>query len=360
MPVWDAHDLFRAVFEEAANPILIADDDGRYVEVNEAAARLFGLARAELLGKRAADFVDPAKVTAVQDDWNTFLGRRGQAGRFPLRRPDGQERTLQYQAVSNIRPGLHLSVLLDVTDVAKAEERRQELVAELERERELRESFVMALSHDLRAPLQAAKLVAGRLLRKAGADAAIPGMLQRLDANLDRIADMVRDLLDANRIKAGQPLALSFEPVDLCGLVHGVVDGLTQEHGTRFTVRCEAQRLEGRWNAEALRRVVENLASNALKYGEPGAPITLALEPRDHGARFAVHNHGRPIPPSEQAHVFTAFRRAGGALESGQKGWGIGLTLSRGLVEAHGGRLELERSDAQGTTFAVWLPREPP
>ena len=148
--------------------------------------------------------------------------------------------------------------------------------------------------------------------------------------------------------------------MELSGLVRGVIDNLVPLYGDRFVLRGAEGPLEGTWNAEALRRVVENLASNAAKYGEPDTVVTLTLEPGGGGVRLAVHNHGRPIPPREHAHLFTAFRRAGRALESKQKGWGIGLTLSRGLVEEHGGQLTLRRSDAQGTEFVVWLPWAPP
>ncbi len=348
-------DLFRAAFEQAANPILIADDDGRYVAANEAAAELFGVSRAKLIGMRATDFVEAHQVSEIRQSWASFIGNRGQTGRFRLRRPDGEERTLQYHAVTSIRPGLHLSVLIDVTEVALAEARRQEVVDELQRERSLRETFVAALTHDLRTPLSAAKLAAELLRRKGQSSPEQQRLGERLQTNLDRMTDMVQDLLDANRIKAGEPLALDFEPVELFGLVRSVVDGLVQLHGDRFVLRGPAT-IEGRWNAPALRRVAENLLGNAVKYGEPGTPVTVTLARAGDGATLTVHNLGRPIPPAEWEPLFTAFRRAGRALESGQKGWGIGLALSRGLVEAHGGRLTLSRSDELGTEFTAWLP----
>ena len=203
-------DLYRAAFEQAANPILLADDDGRYVAANEAAAEMFGVARERLIGMRVTDFVQPAQHTETEQIWSAFLTRRGQVGRFTVHRPDGEQRTLQYHAVTNIRPGLHLSVLLDVTDGVRAERERresearlEELVHELHQERAMREGFVAALTHDLRTPLQAAKLLVERLVRKTSADAEVQRLCGRLHANLDRLADMVRDLLDANRIKAG-------------------------------------------------------------------------------------------------------------------------------------------------------------
>ncbi len=111
--------LLRAIFDSAMDAMLIADDEHRYVDANPAACALFALAKEDLLGKRIADFAAPGFVTSVV--WNTFQETGRARGEFPLLRADGVRRDLEYTAVANVLPGLHLSVLRDVTERKLAE-----------------------------------------------------------------------------------------------------------------------------------------------------------------------------------------------------------------------------------------------
>ncbi len=122
--------LLRAVFEGAMDGMLLAADDGRYVDANPAACALFGLSRAELLGKTSADFIVPGELPS--SSFETFVDEGHQRGEFPLRRPDGSRRALEYNAVANVLPGVHLSVLRDVTDRYAAEQLLRENRLELE------------------------------------------------------------------------------------------------------------------------------------------------------------------------------------------------------------------------------------
>ena len=112
-------DRFRAVFEDSFDPMVIADDDGRYVEVNDRATELFGYPEEELLGRSIREFA-PDGVD-VGTAWTEFRTSNGERGTFPLVRPDGTERVVEYAATANITPGEHLSVLRDVTDRERRE-----------------------------------------------------------------------------------------------------------------------------------------------------------------------------------------------------------------------------------------------
>src|SRR5512140_1813363 len=111
---------YRALFEGAPDAILIADDQGRYVAANASACQLFGVPLHGLLGKRVTDFVAPEELQTTRQQWSRFRADRTQSGRFPLRRPDGQARILEYNAISDAAPGLHVSILRDVTGYAGA------------------------------------------------------------------------------------------------------------------------------------------------------------------------------------------------------------------------------------------------
>lgn len=236
-----------------------------------------------------------------------------------------------------------------------ANARLESLVKDLRQEREQREQFVAALTHDLRTPLTAAKMSAQLLMRKA--DDTTQKMAARIAANMDRADQMIRDLLDASRIKAGEEVPLTVEACDLNAFMLAMIEGLTSIHGDRFVLDADVE-INGYWDRAVLQRILENLAGNAVKYGDPTAPITLGLTLAGDDVVISVHNAGPPIPTAELKLLFKPFQRATAAARSGHKGWGIGLTLVRGFAEAHGGSVSATSTAAHGTTFWVRVPRD--
>jgi len=114
----------------------------------------------------------------------------------------------------------------------------------------------------------------------------------------------------------------------------------------------------GCWDPLYLRRMLENLCSNAAKYGTPGEPVTVTVDDLGTLAMIQVHNEGDPIPPEEQKNLFRLFHRSSAAQKSGNIGWGIGLTLVKGVAESHQGSVEVRSAAGQGTTFIVRLPKK--
>ncbi|WP_263436909.1 sensor histidine kinase [Stigmatella hybrida] len=294
-----------------------------------------------------------------------------------LRRGDG---TLVYLSVmaapirdAEGRISEAVSVFIDTSGRKQAERQLEEslaseqmarqeaeaALAQLRVERALREQVVLALSHDLRTPLTAAKMSAQLIPRQPDLPDKIYSLAARVRHNIDRADQMITDLLDVNRIRAGQGLPIERAPVELRQVVAGALEELSTLHGERFLLRGE-ERVQGTWDARALRRAVENLCGNAIKYGDPAEQVTVSLKQEGGRVELAVHNWGMPISPEEQAHLFQSFHRTKSAEASGKKGWGIGLTLVRGVAEAHGGSVSVESTEEAGTTFRMRLPTMPP
>jgi len=176
----------------------------------------------------------------------------------------------------------------------------------------------------------------------------------RISSNMDRIDKMIQDLLDASRIRSGQDLSLEFSDCDLDWIIRDVADELNVTYEGRLKVSSVGQ-CEGCWNQNGLRRLLENLANNAIKYGLKDAPVTISLTQNADSARLEVHNEGTPIAPEEKSILFQQFRRSKSADK--ELGWGLGLTVVKGMVDAHKGSIEVKSEKGHGTSFVITLPK---
>lgn len=231
----------------------------------------------------------------------------------------------------------------------------QRNIQELRHERELRENFVAMLTHDLRTPLGTAKLALD-LIQNGAVSEAVQGYAGRGVRALDRIEKMVTDMLDAAQERAAGRAAPSMERCDLRTFLLQTVDGFNLADAGRVRLQLPAQTIECNWEASSIRRVIENLVSNGIKYGAPDQPVTISAAPLDDGVALRVHNVGNPIPAGARQALFQAYSRADGARKQGEQSWGLGLALVKAVTEAHGGRVEVTSSAAEGTAFSVWLP----
>lgn len=108
-------DLYKAIFDSSPTAIMIADNDGKYVEINPAAEKLLGASRENIIGKKVADFVAPVRQKETEKLWSDFQEKGYQEGYFTISRESGIDRRIRYRAKSNFLPGLHMSVAVDVT-----------------------------------------------------------------------------------------------------------------------------------------------------------------------------------------------------------------------------------------------------
>jgi PAS domain S-box-containing protein len=253
---------------------------------------------------------------------------------------------------------------IDVTDrvrdrqsLEEGKERLEKMVADLEQERDLRDQFVSMLSHDLRSPLQAAKMCAHLIRRKVGDSEVAQTFAVRIIENIGRADDMIRNLLDANRLKAGERLAIEIEHCELNAVAADTLADLTTLHGDRFILRADSK-IEGYWSKGEIRRVLENLCGNAVKYGAPYRPVRVTLVQINDSVTIEVHNEGNPISAAGREKLFQPFKRIEGGDSSGRPagGWGLGLTLVKGIVQAHGGCVAVQSDPGTGTVFLVTLP----
>jgi signal transduction histidine kinase len=189
-------------------------------------------------------------------------------------------------------------------------------------------------------------------------EAATPSIRERLWQNttrqLERLTRLVDELLDVARVK-GATMELQRTDVELGELARVVLD--------RFSVHLEREHIRasidaprpvrGHWDRSRLEQVVTNLLGNAVKFGQ-GRPIEIRVRNVELGAELSVRDHGIGVAPEQQQMIFDRFQR--GVSSRHYAGLGLGLYITRRIVEAHGGRLELSSALGQGSTFTVQLP----
>lgn len=217
----------------------------------------------------------------------------------------------------------------------------------------LREQFIAALTHDLRTPLSTASMTA-QLIERTSGDPKIQALAQRILACTERMDGMTRDLLDSMVFQSGERLPLHIAAFDMAELAREVVEFAHARYGV--DVQLDGTPAQGWWCRESLKRAMENLIGNAVKYGAPGAPVTLATAHAYERVMVSVHNMGPPIPASQLESIFQIYRRADNAQHSGKEGWGVGLPYARRVAESHGGSIIATSDAAAGTTFMLDLP----
>ena len=331
---------YRGLFAGVADTILVADAARRYVDANPAATELLGYDREELLGLRVEDVVTDAPEWTA-DEYARYQAEGSWRGELELRRKDGTSVPVEALATIVDLPGgpVYLSAVRDVSDRKRAER--------------LQRDFLAMVGHDLRGPLTTLRGNA-QLLRRRGAyrEANVDAIITQAD----RMARLIDDLTDLVRFEAGRP-ELRRAPVELVGLVRAQAEAarvLSADHAVE--VVAPDGPLTGEWDADRLGQVLQNLLGNALKHAPAGGRVEVRVETDGAEARVSVRDEGPGIAPEHLPHLFERFYRADA---TGAGGLGLGLYISRMLVEAHGGRIWAESEPGAGSTFTVALPVAP-
>lgn len=355
---------FEAVFYGSEAPLVIfMGPDMVYEMLNDSYQAIYP--GRHLLGKPLFEAVPelansrfPAILKKVYETGENFVSHEGLAH---LKDKDGNPEERYFDTTfSRIDYGdgqlfRILATPKEVTDKVLARKKLEQSLQELEAEKDLRERFVSALTHDLRTPLSVIHLSA-HLLKKSKDPVAIDKSVHRILSNAERAGRMIHDLLDANRLKANEELPVTLVQCELEEIITSTIKDLEDLHGQRFIVQNSIGKITVRWDNTAIHRLIENLAGNAIKYGTEKTPVTIGITRDGDSINLSVHNFGNPISCEDQKLLFQPYQRTEFAKASKQKGWGIGLSLVKGLAVAHKGSVAVESSADHGTTFTVRLP----
>ena len=270
--------------------------------------------------------------------------------------PDGEKTLLLHSKFLPARDGHRDTVVIAFDDVSPL----KRVEAELQGAVRVRDEFLSIASHELKTPVTALHLQIQSVLRRRSKETSTPewmmGKILRAETQVERLIRLINNLLDVSRITAGR---LEFEPedVDLAQVVREAADRFRDEiarAGSELHVHAD-ETVWGFWDRLRLEQVVTNLLTNAIKYGK-GQPIELTVEGIDGVARLQVKDHGIGISHENQARIFERFERAVSERQYG--GLGLGLWITRQIVEALSGIIRVVSEPDAGSLFIVELPRQ--
>lgn len=221
----------------------------------------------------------------------------------------------------------------------------------------LRDEFLAVVSHDLRTPLNGIAINAARLARHAPAGEGseeFRKMCHQIQESVERIARMVEELLDAERIALAD-LRLPGRPGDLREVARDSIELLApvlDAQGVSLETALPAAPVEATFDRSRMLQVFSNLLANATKFTPRGGKVRLGIEQKNRVVRVAVSDTGPGIPADQQDRIFNRFTQ----VTAGRGGVGLGLYIARRIVEAHGGKIGVESRPGTGSTFFFTLP----
>ena len=363
---------FRLLVEAVQDyAIFLIGADGRILTWNLGAQRIKGYTAEEAIGQHISMFYVPEEREA--DRPTMLLGMAAEQGRYEdvgwRVRKDGT-RFFADVLITALRDEdgrtyAFAKVTRDITERLAAEERTRQLLVErearlaAENALQARDRFLAIASHELRTPVASLQLAMEALLRARSLgtldDTRLTTSLARLKAATARLGQLVDELLDISRLREDR-VAFNFAPTDLTALAREIMSGFV-DAGAGGRLRLDAPGpVTIPVDAGRLEQVITNIVDNALKYSEPPSPVVVRVEPAEGGALLSVTDAGIGLD-EEADRIFEAFGR--GANAEHIQGIGLGLFISRQIVERHGGRISGSTLPTGGAAFTVWLPENP-
>ncbi|WP_397534543.1 ATP-binding protein [Roseateles sp.] len=379
----DSEQQQRSLVASMSGGLLVCDKQGRIRECNEAARRLLALGPVSIGADLAPLLQRQIELSADDQPWTRAL-RSGEPLREVLlacRSDDGSERWLSVNAEPRFAPGSSSpdGVVCSISDVSRhvqGEQALRALNAELEtrvlqrthelqvardaaeRASQAKSQFLSRMSHELRTPLNAILGFAQLLgMSKERLRSSETEKIVQIERAGWLLLELIDDVLDLSRIEAGEmstrPEAL--DVLELVGETTQMLASLASQQGVRVRIEPAVSHW-ARADRKRLKQVLNNLLSNAIKYNRRGGRVTVSVSASESGeVRVTVTDTGRGMTATELEQLYKPFVRFE-KTDDMTPGTGIGLVITRRLIELMGGRIEVSSTAGQGSVFSIWLP----
>jgi PAS domain S-box-containing protein len=350
----DAEARQRFLAEAIPQQVWTARADGDLDFVNERVLEYFGASEAEVLGSGWRASVHPDDLAECVRRWSESLRTGGEYEcQFRLRRADGLYRWHLARALALHGPDGRIvkwfGTNTDMDELTRARD-------ELRRRAEFDQQLIGIVSHDLRNPLNAIGIATSLLLQRGQLDEQQVGIVRRITSSSERAVRLIGDFLDFTQARVTGRIPVSRRSVNIKEIARQVFDEVLLTQPSRQGTFTHEGEQTGIWDPDRIAQVIGNLLGNAFQHSPESSVVRLATRGDDHVVTIEVHNEGTPIPPEDLARLFEPFERGTDASATGRS-IGLGLYISRQIVNAHEGTLEVRSIEGEGTTFTVRLPR---
>ncbi len=341
----------RAVLDNALDIICSLDSSGRFSAINPACHAIWGYSPDELIGKRLITIVPQEETDRVSRIIAGIIESQ-RDGTFDcrVRKADRSVAEMQWLVHWSSDEKSLFCVAHDISERKKLERMKRD--------------FIAMVSHDLKTPLTSIQMVHSLLAENFYGKLNEEGQqsIEIADANVSRLIALVNDLLDIERIESGE-LNLNLEPMCIFDLVEVSVESIklvAEKAGVKVVIECEDEDLELKLDKDRIAQVLINLLSNAIKFSAEGTTIRIVISGLDNHVEIRVIDQGRGIPEDAQAAIFERFKQVDSVSDRKKGGAGLGLAISKAIVERHGGKIGVESKPGEGSCFYFLLPKGGP
>ncbi|HKO24343.1 MAG TPA: ATP-binding protein, partial [Chloroflexota bacterium] len=345
----DSEERFRLLVQHSSDIITILAADGTVLYQSPSLETVLGYAPAEREGQNifAVPLVHPDDVAARHAMLRQALDQPDAlvCAEYRLRHKDGRWRWIEAIACNLLHDPRIGGIILNSRDITERKEYEQR-----------RDDFISIAAHELRAPLTSvqgfAELLARRVAREGHPE--LVEIVAKMTQQVSRMTTLVQELLDVSRLQTGN-LVFDLQPVALNALVHDIVQEIQPLAPDHRLVIAEGEPVIVRADALKTAQVVRNLLLNAIKYSPDADRVIVRITHEDSVGRVRIQDFGVGIPVEEQERVFERFGRVQ-ATRDRFPGLGLGLYITKGLVEGQGGTIRVESRPGTGSTFSFTLP----
>jgi PAS domain S-box-containing protein len=346
--------------DRAGDAIFTLDQAHNIVNWNNGAEEIFKRNRQDVCGSTIYDMVPEDLTPALKEKIASILEAENIITvETQVNRGDGQITQIAL-TLSPIR-GAEGEVV-GVSGIAKDIAERKKVEEGLLRLNEAKSNFVSTVSHELRTPLTSIKSLAEVLLLQTGSltEDDITRSLSTINKECDQLSELISNVLELQKFEAGK-LEVPFDRVVFADVVRHVATlfeavAIQRRIDLRSECTADDDMTVVMGNRQWLMRILSNLASNAVKYTNPGGAVRISLGREGDSVRLTVSDNGIGIPKEDREKVFERFYRVSNAATRCQGGTGLGLAITRELVEQHNGKIWVESRDEGGSSFNVLIP----
>jgi PAS domain S-box-containing protein len=359
---------FEGILEAAPDAMVVVDGSGRIIVVNSQTEKVFGYKRDELLGQPIEMLVPdryrgghPGKRDAYSN--NPKTRPMGAGLDLFARRKDGTEFAAEI-SLSPVETSKGKLVTAAIRDITARKQEAQERNRKMEEASRMKSEFLANMSHELRTPLNA--IIGFSTLLHTGRAGALSDTqkeyLGDILSSSHHLLQLINDILDLAKIEAGKMEfnAQRVDPAKLANEVKDTLRGLAAEKQIELALNVDPSLSSVTIDPRMLKQVLYNFLSNALKFTlERGSVAVRILPEGPHFFRLEVKDTGIGIKPEDLSRLFVEFQQLDSGTSKKHAGTGLGLALTKRLVEAQGGTVSVESQVGRGSVFSVVLPRNP-